>query len=64
MESDQKTAARDRARDKVLVRASTWLDCRNAKSASTGAAKQAAQSKQRDAENELAEAVEKYRKEK
>jgi hypothetical protein len=58
MESEKKRAARD----KVVSKASTWLDCRNAKAASTGAAKQAAQSEQRKAEHELAEAVEKYKK--
>lgn len=60
MESEQKIALRD----KVLSKACSWLDSRNAKAALTGAAKEVAKSKQRLAENELAEATEKYQKEK
>lgn len=59
MESEKKIAARD----KLVSKACTWLDSRNAKNALTGAAKQVAKSKQRDRENELAEAVEKFQKE-
>lgn len=59
MESDQKRAARD----KLVSKACKWLDCRSAKAGLTGQAKEAAKSRQTSAENELAEATEKYQKE-
>lgn len=60
MESDQKRAARD----KLVSKACTWLNYRSEKVALTGAAKEAAKGRQRVAEHELAEATEKYQKEK
>lgn len=51
------------ARDKVVSKACDLIDSRNAKNALRGAAKEAAKSKQRENENELAEAVEKFQKE-
>lgn len=59
----QKTA-RERASEKVVSKACKWLDSRNAKAALTGAALDVAKSRQRVAESELAEAAEKYLKEK
>jgi hypothetical protein len=58
MESDQKIAARD----KVVSKACSWLDRRNAKPGLTGKAKDRAQSKFRESENELAEAAENFQK--
>lgn len=58
----QKTA-REKAASKVVVKACAFIGARNTKNALTGAAKDKARSGQKDAENELAEAVEKYEKE-
>lgn len=46
---------------KVIEKADRWLDSRQAKAASQGKAKEAAQSSHRITEHELAEAVEKHR---
>ena len=56
----QKTA--QELADKVLSKASTWLDSRQRKAAATGEAKASAQFKHKKDGDELAEAVEKYKK--
>lgn len=50
------------ALDKLVAKACKWADSRNAKAAATGQDKVKAQSRHRQDEHELAEAVEKYRK--
>lgn len=60
MDSEKKLAARD----KVVSKACDWLGSRNAKHGLTGDAKDRAQSKIRKSEYALAEATEKYQKEK
>lgn len=60
MESDKKIAARD----KLVIKACTWLDSRQAKASARGESKASAQFKHKKDGDELAEAVEKYQKEK
>lgn len=59
MESEKKIAARD----KVIERAGAWLGRRNTKAGLTGEAKNQANTKLRESERDLADAVEKFEKE-
>lgn len=59
MEADKDIAA---ARDKIVNRAGAWLARRKAKAGLSGVELKTAQDKQKDAENDLAEATEKYQK--
>lgn len=53
---------REQARDKVIAKACKWADSRKAKAAAPPDQKSAAQTKHRQNEHELAEAVEKFQK--
>jgi hypothetical protein len=55
--------AKKKAADKLISKACDWLECRNAKNGSTGADKEAAKTKERTAQHNLASATEEFQKE-